>query len=153
MMKSSIARMTVLAGLAIFSIAAVPPAYSAGSEDDDDSRVVAAEKAIAKKDYKLAINLLKPVVSANLKNAGAWNLLGFSLRKTGQMDKALTAYKKALEIDPKHLGANEYLGELYVETGRLALAREQLKKLDSLCTFGCGEYDDLKKAIEAKGSS
>ncbi len=53
-------------------------------------------------------------------------------------------------IDPDHKGANEYLGELYVQTGQMALAREHLEKLDDLCTFGCEEYDDLKAVVEAQ---
>ena len=59
------------------------------------------------------------------------------------------AYKKALAIDPDHRGANEYLGELYLQTGDLAKARVRLDKLDGICFFGCEEYDDLKRAIKA----
>ncbi len=49
----------------------------------------------------------------------------------------------------RHRGANEYLGELYLQTGDLAKAKERLEKLDDICFFGCGEYNDLKAAIEA----
>ena len=81
--------------------------------------------------------------------ADAWNYLGLSNRKLKKFDKALNAYQKALAIDPNHRGANEYLGELYLQTNDLANARKRLIKLDDICTFGCEEYDDLKDAIAA----
>ncbi len=61
----------------------------------------------------------------------------------------MIAYQKALAIKPDHRGANEYIGELYLETGKPAKARERLKVLDSACFFGCEEYDELKAAIAA----
>ena len=57
-------------------------------------------------------------------------------------------YTKALEIKPRHLGANEYLGELYLEQGELEKAEERLAVLDKACFFGCDEFDDLERAIE-----
>ena len=63
---------------------------------------------------------------------------------------ALGFYLKALKINPKHKGAHEYLGELYVETGQLAKAREMLADLEKLCgNTSCEEYEDLEKAINA----
>jgi tetratricopeptide (TPR) repeat protein len=89
------------------------------------------------------------VVAAKPSNADAWNYLGFSNRKLKKFDLALSAYQKALAIDPNHRGANEYLGELYLQTDNLEKARERLKKLDDICYFGCDEFDDLKAAIIA----
>ncbi len=63
---------------------------------------------------------------------------------------ALTYYTKALALDPDHKGAREYLGELYVETGQLDKAKEQLVVLTRLCPTGCEELEDLQKAIAAK---
>ena len=73
--------------------------------------------------------------------------MGFSLRKTGDYTTALTFYKKALDFDADHKGAREYLGELYVETGDLSKAREQLAVLARLCPQGCEEREDLEKAL------
>jgi Flp pilus assembly protein TadD len=106
-------------------------------------------KAVNSANYKKAIKLLSKVVAAKPTNADAWNYLGFSNRKLKKFDLALSAYQKALAIDPNHRGANEYLGELYLQTDNLAKARERLKKLDDICTFGCDEFDDLKDAIIA----
>ncbi len=106
-------------------------------------------KAVKAADYRTAIMLLNKVVVAKPKDADAWNYIGFSNRKLKRFDKALNAYQKALSIDPDHRGANEYLGELYLQTDDLANARKRLEKLDDICTFGCEEYNDLKAAIAA----
>jgi len=107
----------------------------------------AAEKLIKAKDYKAAIPLLEKVIAAEPKNADAHNYLGYSHRGLGEKDKALVHYTKALEINPDHRGANEYLGRLYLIMDQLPKAEERLAKLDKLCTFGCEEYSELKKAV------
>ena len=73
------------------------------------------------------------------------NYLGFTLRKTGKLEEAEKFYLKGLEFDAKHLGINEYLGELYVQTGRIELAKERLGVLKGC---NCEEYDELKELIE-----
>jgi tetratricopeptide (TPR) repeat protein len=82
-------------------------------------------------------------------HADVYSLMGFSLRKTGDYTNALTFYKKALDFDADHKGAHEYLGELYVETGQLQQAKEQLATLEKLCPQGCEEREDLEIAIAA----
>ncbi len=106
-------------------------------------------KAVKAANYGKALKLLQKVVAAKPGNADAWNYIGFSHRKLKKFGPAMTAYRKALAIDPDHRGANEYLGELYLQTGDLAKAQERLKKLDDICTFGCEEFDDLKAAVKA----
>jgi cytochrome c-type biogenesis protein CcmH/NrfG len=76
-----------------------------------------------------------------------------TLRKTGDFRTSLTYYTKALELQPEHKAAREYLGELYVETGNMEKAREQLGALAKLCPRGCEEREDLEKAIRAKSAS
>lgn len=100
--------------------------------------------------YEDAITYLLRADKEVPNNADVNNLLGFSYRKLGKYDKATRYYEKALQIDPKHRGALEYLGELYVETNQLAKARQQLAKLDEVCLFRCDEYKKLKQAIEDK---
>jgi len=139
---------------AVLSLGFASAAMAAGStssstkpaKTSDFEQGVAAVKA---ENYERAIVLLQQVVAVEPKNADAWNFIGFSHRKLKNFDRALPAYNKALAIDPKHRGANEYLGELYLQTDDLAKARERLKKLDDICTFGCEEFDDLKSAIAA----
>ena len=100
-------------------------------------------------DYAGAIPLLQKSVDADPNNADAYNLLGFSHRKLGDVEMALAHYRRALELEPGHRGANEYLGELYLELGRLDAALERLEVLDDACFFGCEEYSELKAMIEA----
>lgn len=75
------------------------------------------------------------------------NYLGFVSRKLGRYDAALAYYDQALTIDPNHLGAIEYLGELYIQTGEMNRARAQLAQLDRLCAFGCAQREELARWI------
>ena len=107
-----------------------------------------AKAAIARKDYAGAIASLTRVTQAEPRNPEAWNLLGFATRKSGNPRGSLVHYQKAMEIDPKHLGAHEYMGEAYLMLDDLPNAEVLLKRLDSFCTFGCQEHRMLKTAIE-----
>lgn len=99
-----------------------------------------------------AIKMLKAIIAGSPNNADALNLLGYSLRKSGDTEHALGFYLKALKINPRHKGANEYLGELYVQTGHMDKAKERLEVLAKLCgNTTCEEYEDLEKAINAAG--
>lgn len=104
---------------------------------------------IKAKDFKRALVDLTAMIDKGVQHADVYNLLGFSLRKTGDYTRAYTFYSKALDFDPEHKGAHEYLGELYVETNRLPKAREHLAILERLCPQGCEEREDLEKAIAA----
>jgi len=73
---------------------------------------------------------------------------GYAWRKLGQYDKAEAYYREALGIAPNHVGATEYYGELMVERGDLAGARRMLAKLETVCSFGCVESEDLRRWIE-----
>jgi Flp pilus assembly protein TadD len=108
----------------------------------------AGKKAVKKGDFQSALGHLNKANEKNPRNADIHNLLGYSYRKLGDTGKAFEHYRIALKIDPKHRGANEYLGELYLETDQLVKAEERLKVLDKACRWGCEEYDDLKEAIE-----
>ena len=98
--------------------------------------------------YHVAIKYLKKASSVSPNNPDVYNLLGYSHRKLDQLEKAFDNYRKALKLDPRHLGANEYIGELYLRTNNLKKAEVHLEVLDDVCLFGCDEYDNLKDAIE-----
>lgn len=102
--------------------------------------------------FEDAIAALTSAQSAIGPHPDILNYLGFAHRKLGRMDMARKFYAQALAIDPGHLGAHEYLGELLVETGDLAAARRQLATLDRLCDFGCAEREDLARLIHLKSS-
>jgi len=99
------------------------------------------------KNFKQALADLKVIDSEFKDNADVNNLLGYSSRKLKQYKPADTYYKKALKINPNHLGALEYQGELFVLTNKVSAAKKNLVKLEKLCGLKCGEYLDLKKAI------
>ena len=98
--------------------------------------------------FQVAIKHLERAARISPNNPDVYNLLGYSHRKLDQLEKAFDYYWKALKLDPRHLGANEYIGELYLRTNNLKKAEEHLAVLDDVCLFGCDEYDDLKDAIE-----
>lgn len=114
------------------------------SKDAPDLASVRAR--LKAKDFKGALAELTPML-ATYQHADVYNLMGFSLRKTGDTKQAYTFYRKALDFDPQHKGALEYLGELYVETGQLDKARENVAQLKRLCPDGCEELADLEKTI------
>ena len=95
--------------------------------------------------YLKAYNKFKKAYEKNKKNADILNYLGYTLRKTERLEEAEKFYLKGLELDAGHLGINEYLGELYVQTNRIDLAKERLQVLNG-CK--CEEYDELKELIE-----
>jgi Flp pilus assembly protein TadD len=101
--------------------------------------------------YADAVAVLEPAARDDPGDADVHNELGFALRKSGRLDEAQARYDRALAIDPAHREAREYLGELHLQRGDLARAREQLATLDRLCPTGCEERDELREAIEAHG--
>lgn len=109
----------------------------------------AGKKAIEAKDWPRAITALNVAAQRDGSNADIHNLLGYAQRNSGKLDVALKHYEKALTLDPKHRGAREYLGELYLMQNNLAKAEEQRAALDSLCFFPCEELTDLREKIAA----
>ena len=99
----------------------------------------------AKTLYLKALAKLEKAYAEDKKNADVLNYLGFALRKTGNFEKAEKFYLEGLELDAGHLGINEYLGELYVQTNRMDLAKKRLAVLKG-CK--CEEYEELKELID-----
>lgn len=139
----------------LFAACSVSPLASAdgggasGGGSWSNSPLAPYHELIENEKYQAAIDQLQQALADSPDNADLLNLTAYSQRKLGRYDEALTNYLKALEIDPEHLGANEYLGELYLQMGQLDKALERLAVLDKECFFGCEEYDDLEEAIEA----
>jgi len=109
-------------------------------------------KLIASGDFDAAINELHNELDVDPDNSDVMALLGFSYRKSGNYEDALTFYQWALRSEPKHIGANEYLGELYLQTNQFDKAVRQLEILDNLCRSGCKEFTKLKNAIDSYAS-
>ena len=102
---------------------------------------------LAKNDFKAARSALLLLDKEFANNADVNNLLGYSSRKLKDYKASATYYTKALRINPNHLGALEYQGELFVTTNKISSAKKNLKALERLCGLNCPEYKDLKKAI------
>ena len=124
-------------------------AIAAGGNYSSDTNLEPIIELIEQGDYDSAINKLHEELDVDPDNADIMSLLGFSYRKTKNYQDAQTFYEWALRADPDHRGANEYLGELYLETNQFDKAVEQLQKLDTICHNNCKEYTTLKNAIDS----
>ena len=112
--------------------------------------LTAIRSLIASKNFSSALASLKIADRNYPNNADINNLLGYSARNLKQNKAAATYYTKALRINPNHLGALEYQGELFMVTKKISAAKSNLAKLKRLCGVNCEEYLDLKKAIGNK---
>jgi tetratricopeptide (TPR) repeat protein len=112
-----------------------------------DPNFVQSKALIEARQYGAALPLLQQVVAKDPRSADAYNLMGYATRKSGNPQGSLQYYNQALTLDPKHIGAHEYVGEAYLMLDRLPEAEQHLARLDSLCVFGCTEYRMLKAAI------
>ena len=145
----------ILLLLTNFSLAAM----SGDSGNNQDNLYKAAKKLVIKakklekkdkvekalKLYSRAYDKLLKAYDKDKENPDILNYLGFTLRKAGNFEEAEKFYLAGLEIKPDHKGINEYLGELYIKTNRIELAKERLEVLKG-CK--CEEFDELKELIE-----
>lgn len=140
-MALTASKLLLLAGLAGFSSGASAADYTTFGAPD----LSAARTKIRAKDYKGALIELRRYEYTG--HADVYSLIGFGLRKSGDQPQAFSYYRKALDSNPKHLGALEYQGELFVETGQIDQARQNAARLKALCPTGCEELEDLDDAI------
>ena len=150
-------------------IALTNNSFSAGTSSDNDSSpkvsdytkaknlIKAAKKyekkgkiEKAQKKYAKAQKLLLKSNKIKPLQADTLNYLGFTTRKLGDYEKGEEFYLQGLQIEPNHNGINEYLGELYIVTNRMNLAKERLNVLKSC---NCKEYNQLKEIIEGTKKS
>jgi Flp pilus assembly protein TadD len=147
---------SVLAACALFIMPRA--ALAVGSDDEPaaarlDPDYAAGKKAIEDREWNTAIKLLSSAALRDTRNADIQNYLGYAYRNSGQMDLAFKHYERALQINPRHRGAHEYVGEAYLMVGNLTKAREHLVALQKICLLPCEEYGDLKNKIDAYGRS
>ncbi len=134
-----------LAALTLLLAAGAVFAADVGAPAND--KFTPARARIAEKNWAAAIEELKKIDDPA--NADWNNLMGYSLRKANPANSAEAEkfYNEALRIDPRHRGALEYSGELYLITGNLAMAEQRLAALDKACFLPCEEYTELKRAV------
>lgn len=119
-----------------------------GGDDRRTSRYAPFQELIEDGKFQQAIAKLDQALVENPDDANLLNLVAYSHRKLKRFEIALNYYQKALQLEPDHRGANEYLGELYLRLGQVDKAEERLAVLDKECFFGCDEFDKLEQAIE-----
>src|SRR6201990_791251 len=152
-LPSLLAGLTLVAGLGFAPVLLSAPAYAVDNMSSTDAPDLTSVRAkIKAQDYAAALAELRDLAE-DTQQADVYNLLGFALRKTGDFKTSLTYYTKALELQPDHKAAREYLGELYVVNGNMDMSKEPLAALAKLCPSGCEEREDLQKAISAKAAS
>ncbi len=120
---------------------------------DGDAAYLDAVRLINIGQYDDALVQLRDAQSVFGPHPDVLTYIGFANRKAGNYDQAIRFYSAALELQPEHVGANEYLGEYYVELGDMDAAYAQLAKLETVCQFGCAEADELRSWIETAEAS
>jgi len=138
-----------LGKLEVAAAAAVPtPAQTPTTAAKNlPAQLEAVTKLLDSKNFSQAVADLKVLDKEFANNADINNLLGFASRNLMQYKQSATYYSKALKINPNHLGALEYQGELFLKTKKVDQAKKNLAKLKKLCGVNCPEYLDLKEAI------
>lgn len=153
MLKTAFAALLALAlalagGSALAAGSSPSPSPAPSPASSGPSQYEQAVQKIEAQDYDGAIPLLEGVTTQQPNNADAWNYLGFAYRSVERYDEAFAAYNKALLINPRHIGANEYMGELYLLTGDVDSAEQMLQVLaNSNCASSCEEHDELAAKI------
>ena len=117
------------------------------SVQDGDAAYLDAVRLINIGQYDAALDQLDDAQTVFGPHPDVLTYIGFANRKAGNYSQAINFYSAALELQPDHVGANEYLGEYYVELGDMDAAYAQLAKLEEICNFGCAETDELRAWI------
>ena len=166
-------RHSLFAALCSLSLLSAP-AFAGGSDpvpapkcekgevyDPATNKCVTKEAASPEALYEHAVRLIKQdgnytgglaiLATLDQTDARVLNYTGYATRKSGDILKGMTYYYKALEKDPDYVIAREYLGEGYIQLGRVDLAKEQLIEIEKRCGTSCEAYEDLNDAISKAG--
>lgn len=139
--------------LGLIAVAVAGGAGAAPSDDGDDQALLAdpdyaqAIAALKAGDAAAALVRLTRVLKRFPENANVHNDLGFAHRRLNQLAPAFVHYRRALEINPLHRSAHEYIGEAYLMAGDLPAAERHLAALRKICVLPCEELRDLEKAV------
>lgn len=152
-LKQAFTTATIAVALLAFAPTYLPAGKTAFAMDSkvvqkDGPDLTTARALIKAENFGAAVEELERLRAAG-PNADVFNLLGFSLRKQSKFDEAYDYYAKALKLDPNHKSAHEYLGELYIQKGDLAKAKQHAEILARLCPEGCEEREDLDQSLAA----
>lgn len=129
------------------------PVLAAFDETDPKPDLAVIKEQIEAGGAGLAITPLYDWIITDPKDADALNLLGYAYRKLENWQESRRYYERALTVEPAHIGALEYMGELELQTGDPDAARTLLIKLRAACPDGCHELDDLLEAFKEYGQN
>jgi Flp pilus assembly protein TadD len=139
----------------LLSASAVAPRHAYADPVDDDQAAAqrdpdyrAGKAAIDKKNWAEAVKRFNQAALRDPSNADIQNYLGFAHRNLTAFDLAFKHYRRALELNPRHRGAHEYIGEAYLQVNDLPSAEKHLAQLRSICLLQCEELADLEKAVK-----
>ena len=139
--------------LAAWALGGLPlPAHADPAETDPDLTAAdqdyaAGRQAIAAKQWEEAVARLRKAEVRHPDHADLQNDLGYAHRNLRQFDAAFRHYKRAIELEPRHRGAHEYIGEAYLMVGDVPNAERHLAALRAICLLPCEELADLEKAF------
>ena len=134
-------------GLLAPGAASADPTEEEPAETRLDPDYAGGRKAVEAKDWAGAIRLLASAALRDTRNADIQNYLGYAYRNSGEFALAFKHYRRALELNPRHRGAHEYIGEAYLLIGDPAEAEEHLAALREICLIPCEEFADLERKI------
>lgn len=138
--------------LALACAFAAHVAHAAPGEEEDaglDPDYASGRQALEAKDWRAAIGFLNSAALRDTRNADIQNFLGYAYRNSGDLALAFTHYHRALQLNARHRGAHEYLGETYLMSGNVAKAEEHLALLGGICLIPCAEHGMLRDKIAA----
>jgi Flp pilus assembly protein TadD len=147
-------RASVAAMVAALALGGLPPRANADAYESKpeaaarDPDYAAGKKAIAEKNWNEAIARLRQAALRDPDNPDLQNWIGYAHRNLKQYDLAFKHYERAIELDPRHRGAHEYVGETYLLVGNVAGAEKHLAALRDICLLPCEELTDLERAIK-----
>ena len=120
---------------------------------DLDPDFAAGKKALANSEWMNAITALEFAAARDPGNADIQNYIGYAYRRFSQLGPAMGHFQQALLLNPRHRGAHEHLGELFLALNEPAQAEEQLAALKQICLIPCEEFGSLQRAIAAESRS
>ena len=137
----------IAAAFVAATLAAPGAVLAAGSmSDSSDVTIGDVKRLVERGSYSSAISKAEEYLQTNPRSADAYNYIGYSNRKLARYDRAKSAYDRALAIDPSHVGAHEYYGELHITLGDLDGAKKHLADLTRICG-NCAEQQELSAKV------
>lgn len=150
----------LILGAAVFFSAAHTPHATAETKKEtakpkkklvpfrEDSGLITAEYYLTKGRFAEALEVLEGVIQRHPESADGYTYRGYAYYHLGDRKRAKKDYERAIMLDPKHLGANRYLADSYIDAGDLRRAYEQMQVLRLTCgNFNCEELDELEARI------